>query len=148
MQLKLLLALITLILQACLLPQAAGPVDPVFSNMRANYDTQLKANITNIDSATAQFDGALTGLTDTQKDTPKYKSLVGRYDAILKQTAAAKQKAEVLLAWAAQTETTATLQDRNRLQSEAQALNIEFSNLSATVHQLPSEINVIQMTSR
>jgi len=141
---KYLLAVV-LILQACIATR--GPVDPVFASMRVQYDSQLKSSLTNVESATAQFDGALTGLTDDQKQTPRYRSLVGRYDAILKQYTVAKGKAAALIAWAAQTEEGATLEDRSRLTSEANALSIELGNLGATVHQLPAEINVIQMTT-
>ena len=137
-------ALLSIFLVACIPPPPAR--DAVFANMRASYQTQLQSSLTAVDSAMAQFDGALTGLTDQQSNSPRYKSLAGRYDAVVKQYALARSKTQSLLEWAAATETTATFEDRNRLQSEAQALNIELSNLSATVHQLPAEINVIQMT--
>ena len=42
-------ALITLILQACLLPQGAPPTDPAFANMRVSYETQLRAELRKVD---------------------------------------------------------------------------------------------------
>jgi len=140
----LLVVAVLLFTGACLAPQ--GPADPVFPNMRMGYESQIKSSLTNVEAALAQFEGARSGLTPSQQASPRYKSLVGRHEVIVKQYNDVNQRANRLLVWAIETEPTATEKDRYRLQSEALALEQEMANLGSSARSLEPEVSTIQLT--
>jgi F0F1-type ATP synthase membrane subunit b/b' len=139
-----LMTLLAMLVSACGMFNFKPAADPAFKNMHTSYQSQIKSNLSSVDSADSEFQGALEGVTPEIEEAPAYKSLIGKYDAIKGKYEDAQGKAKALLSWAAETEPTATEEDRNKLSSEASALQIELRNIDSSMRALVPDLQRIQ----
>jgi len=119
----------------------------VFGPELDGLDTRVNLAITNCDGADDEFRGALEG-APTAVDNPAYASMMGRYHAVKKRLEADKVKWTELRAWASSIRNDPTRPDMDRLDAEANTLQIDLGNVGATLRQLPAELSRVQMTSR